>query len=132
MEEFLKEKFLRIAFKLTIGDLVDSQIMQLFPVDFARALCKTFDKNVPDPVVEKTKPQVETGQPIQQQQQMQQPQMQMQQPQMQMQQPQMQQQFMQQQTGQQIFGQDVNVQPAQFQPFSNDLLAVTRKKISTL
>ena len=38
--EFLKNDFVKNSFKMTIGDLVDSEMMQLFPVDFARFLCK--------------------------------------------------------------------------------------------
>ncbi len=32
------EKIVRIAFKMVVGDLIDSEIMQLLPVDFAKAL----------------------------------------------------------------------------------------------
>ncbi|SHG92840.1 flagellar motor switch phosphatase FliY [Tepidibacter thalassicus] len=32
------EKIVRISFKMTIGDLVDSNIMQLMPIDFAKTL----------------------------------------------------------------------------------------------
>ncbi len=40
--EFLGGTFVKIAFKMQIGDLVDSVIMQLYPVDFARTLFDTF------------------------------------------------------------------------------------------
>ncbi|MCT4507989.1 MAG: flagellar motor switch phosphatase FliY [Tepidibacter sp.] len=38
--KFMKndEKIARISFKMTIGDLVDSNIMQLLPIDFAKSL----------------------------------------------------------------------------------------------
>ncbi len=39
---FLSGTFVKIAFKMQIGDLVDSTIMQLYPVDFARTLYETF------------------------------------------------------------------------------------------
>lgn len=39
--DFLKSSFVKNSFQMTIGDLVDSEMMQLFPVDFARFLCKT-------------------------------------------------------------------------------------------
>lgn len=42
ISEFLSKGFVKNAFKMTIGDLVDSEIMQLFPVDFARNLCNRF------------------------------------------------------------------------------------------
>ena len=35
---FLKGKFVKVSFKMTIGDLVDSEMMQLFPTDFAKNL----------------------------------------------------------------------------------------------
>jgi len=35
---YLKGKFVKVLFKLTIGDLVDSEMMQLFPTDFAKNL----------------------------------------------------------------------------------------------
>ncbi|SEP91816.1 MULTISPECIES: flagellar motor switch phosphatase FliY [Butyrivibrio] len=40
--EFLRGTFVRITFKMQIGDLVDSSIMQLYPVDFAKSLYDTF------------------------------------------------------------------------------------------
>lgn len=39
---FLETTFVKIAFRMTIGDLVDSSIMQLYPLDFARSLYETF------------------------------------------------------------------------------------------
>lgn len=39
---FLDKTFVKIAFRMQIGDLVDSTIMQLYPVDFARELVSTF------------------------------------------------------------------------------------------
>ena len=43
ISEFLSEGFVRNSFKMTIGDLVDSEIMQLFPVEFAKNLCRRFE-----------------------------------------------------------------------------------------
>ena len=40
--EFLRGKFVRIAFRMQIGDLVDSTIMQLYPLDFAKELYHHF------------------------------------------------------------------------------------------
>lgn len=42
LSEFLKYNFVKISFKMTIGDLVDSTIMQLFPVEFCKTLCNKF------------------------------------------------------------------------------------------
>ncbi len=96
---FLNGSFVMVAFKMTIGELVDSEIMQLYPIEFARELLKMFGVGEtqdttpePQPAVDNTQQQAQA----QPQQQMQQPQMdmqqaQMQQPQMNMQQPQMQQ-----------------------------------------
>lgn len=43
---FLKGKFVKVSFKMTIGDLVDSEMMQLFPTDFAKNLYQMFAGNV--------------------------------------------------------------------------------------
>ncbi len=42
---FLADVFVKIAFRMQIDDLVDSTIMQLYPIDFAKELCSTFLKN---------------------------------------------------------------------------------------
>lgn len=39
---FLGGTFVKINFRMKIGDLVDSTIMQLYPCDFAKYLCDTF------------------------------------------------------------------------------------------
>ena len=39
---FLGGTFVKIAFRMQIGDLIDSTIMQLYPCDFARYLCNAF------------------------------------------------------------------------------------------
>lgn len=36
------ENFVKIAFKMTIGDLIDSTMVQLYPVQFAREMCEKF------------------------------------------------------------------------------------------
>ena len=47
---FLAETFVKIAFRMQIGDLVDSTIMQLYPIDFARSLYETFmSQQEPEP-----------------------------------------------------------------------------------
>ncbi|WP_026520732.1 flagellar motor switch phosphatase FliY [Butyrivibrio sp. VCB2001] len=39
--EFLTGTFVKISFKMQVGDLVDSTLMQLYPIDFAKALKDT-------------------------------------------------------------------------------------------
>lgn len=42
IDPFLQGNFVKISFKMQIGDLVDSSIMQLYPIDFAKSLFDTF------------------------------------------------------------------------------------------
>lgn len=42
ISDFLQDGFVIVSFRMEIGDLVDSQIMQLYPFDFARNLFKKF------------------------------------------------------------------------------------------
>jgi len=42
ISSFLGGTFVKIAFSMQIGDLVDSMIMQLYPIEFAKKLVKTF------------------------------------------------------------------------------------------
>ncbi len=118
---FLEDQIIQVAFDMKIGDLVDSQIMQLYPFDFARELYNRFigDKEssapestaapAPEPAAPAPAQQPAMGAAPQAAPQMQ-PQMgvpQMMDPSMmQMQQPYM------------MPVQNVNVQPAQFQPFN--------------
>ena len=69
MGEFLKGKFVKIAFRMQIGELVDSTILQLYPIDFAKELVATFLGGTPqaEPVAEPVvapyePPKVETPQ----------------------------------------------------------------------
>ncbi|NBJ93504.1 flagellar motor switch phosphatase FliY [Parablautia muri] len=49
IDPFLKGKFVKISFRMQVGDLVDSSIMQLYPIDFAKSLYDTFAvSNTPD------------------------------------------------------------------------------------
>ncbi len=146
---FLNGSFVMVAFKMTIGELVDSEIMQLYPIEFARELIKMFGVGETPEATPEQQPAVDnTQQQAQPQMQMQQPQMQMQQPQMQMQQPQM---DMQQGQMQMPYGyapqmppygyaqqmppygymppqQNVNVQSASFQPFAGDINALSQQE----
>ena len=104
--------FVQVSFKMKIGDLVDSEIMQLYPLDFARMIYERFkmtmDGVVEEPV-EQPAPQPEPApQPQPAAQPAPQPQVQ---PQPAMQQP---------MRGMPMYGmppQDLNIQPAQFQSF---------------
>lgn len=40
IDAFLKSTFVKNSFQMTIGDLVYSEMVQLFPIDFAKMLCK--------------------------------------------------------------------------------------------
>lgn len=65
---FLGSTFVKIAFRMQIGDLVDSSIMQLYPVDFAKKLVDTFIAQqmggaVEEPPAPEPEPQV-TQQPV--------------------------------------------------------------------
>ncbi len=123
IDEFLTGDFIKISFKMEIGDLVDSTIMQLYPISFAKEMCESIKTNMSKDLEEATPPpspapavapQQPQAQPMQAQPMMQQPMMQMD-PSM-MGQPMMQQPMM----GQPMMQQPVNVQQAQFQSFSGD------------
>ena len=133
IDKFLTREFVRITFKMEIGDLVDSEIMQLYPVSFAREMCEGVTRTMeidtksvkeaapakeqtptsapaPQPAQEKTAQQM-MGQPMMGQPMMGQPMM----GQPMMGQPMMGQPMM----GQPMMNQSVNVQPAQFGTFTN-------------
>lgn len=38
------DKFIKIAFRMTIGDLIDSVMVQLYPIQFAEDMCGKFSK----------------------------------------------------------------------------------------
>lgn len=116
--DFLSHNFVRVKFKMTIGDLVDSTIMQLYPLDFAKTLYAKFNgedeqaKPEPKPVEPQRTPDVNVasqptmGQPMMNQSMMGQPMMG---------QPMMNQSMM----NQSMMGQpEVNVQNVQFQAFN--------------
>lgn len=121
---FLGGDFVKIEFRMQIEDLVDSTIMQLYPIDFAKSLYKIFMEQQmgtsaapaqPDPAPQPQSvpaPQPQSDPAPQPQPQpyvppkAEIPQMQQAMPQMQMQMPQMQQ---------------ANIQPAQFQAFNTQM-----------
>lgn len=111
---FLDEEVVQIAFDMKIGDLVDSQIMQLYPFDFARELYKKFIGNSnsaasaaqpveSQPAANSVPQPAPQAAPV--------PQQPVQQPVMNQDMSQMQQPYM-------MPVQNVNVQPAQFQTFN--------------
>lgn len=122
IEEELKdmagETFVQVSFRMEIGDLVDSRIMQLYPIEFAKTIYRQFagsldDQNQEAPTPEPTPvPQPAAAQ------------------EMPMQQPMQQQAVPQQQVQQPMAGampmyavppQDLNIQPAQFQSFAPNM-----------
>ena len=139
IDEFLKNPFVKISFKMEIGDLVNSTIMQLYPISFAKEMCASITQNMekdaaanasvtPQP---ETKPESQpTPQPAPQQTMQSQPMMgQAMQGQPMMGQPMQGQPMMgQPMMSQPMMGQPVNVQPAQFQPFMGDLSAAFQKE----
>lgn len=135
MAGFLSGQFCKVAFRMEIGDLVDSTIMQLYPVEFAKSLYESFISGTLDlsgGAAEEAKPEPEPT-PAPQPQPQQAPQMDMGMPtmqgmpQMDMGMPMMQGMPMQGMPMQGMpmgYGmpmQNVNVQPAQFQPFANNV-----------
>lgn len=126
---FHNNSFVKVFFRMEIGDLVDSSIMQLYPVDLAKELYNKFKSNqeeeVPAPAVKETpapaspQPAAPAPEPVQNTAMYQAPPM-----------------------GQPMMGQpaqgvpynyappvqDVNVQPVQFQPFNAAFNPVTQQE----
>lgn len=129
IDEFLSGTFVKISFRMEIGDLVDSTIMQLYPISFAKEMCESITSNMeadsdsvlseaaaptpaPAPAQAPVQPtaapmgqpmmggQPAMGQPMMNQQMMGGPMM-----------------------GYPMMGQPVNVQPAQFQAFDGNMAA---------
>jgi len=46
IDEFLRNHFVRIAFKMEIGDLVNSEMMQLYPISLAKEMCAAVLNNM--------------------------------------------------------------------------------------
>ena len=138
---FLEGEFVQVSFQMEIGDLIHSQIMQLYPFDFAKDLYKKFtgnsEPNVPVNEIPASSPKptantsstqnvsMQQGQEVMGQQNMGQPMMG---------QPMMGQQNM----GQPMMGQpmpynmpmgtDINVQPVQFQNFNGAINPLTQQE----
>ncbi|MDE6313149.1 MAG: flagellar motor switch phosphatase FliY [Lachnospiraceae bacterium] len=124
---FMSKTFVKVSFRMEIGDLVDSTIMQLYPIDFARKLYDTFISGALEVAgsAEPTPEPAPEPAPVSQEQMMQQaPAMDMGMPMQGMPMQGMPMQGMPMQGMPMGYGmpmQNVNVQPAQFQPFANNL-----------
>ena len=141
IDEFLAGEFLKVSFRLEIGDLIDSDIMQLYPISFAKEMCQTMTEGMGEEnstaadagsAPQQTEPQPQEmpqqAAPMTEQMVMGTPMMSA--PQMAQQMmgvPMMGQQMMsapqmaQPMMGMPQAGQQVNVQPAQFQPFDGNV-----------
>ena len=129
--DFLSGDFVKISFKMTVGDLVDSEIMQLYPVEFCKTLCnklgmggqpsETTGTSEPEPVVSAAPQPQETPtapvspSPTPSQQPVPDVNMNYGMP-------------MQEMPMQGMPMQNINVQQAQFQTFSPDIVAVNQKE----
>ena len=130
IDEFLAGEFVKISFKMEIGDLVDSEIMQLYPVSFAREMCQAIAKNMEMDAEDAQigiadashkAPEPAKAEPSGTAQQQASPQMmnpQMMNPQM----------MNPQMMNPMMYQQPVNVQPAQFTPFSGEFAAQFAKE----
>ncbi len=122
IDQFLTHEFVKISFRMEIGDLVDSEIMQLYPFSFAREMCEGVSKNMEiesntmsEPAAAPAAAPAPAQQPVQNQAAMAQPMM----GQPAMAQPMMGQPMMAQpMMAQPMMAQPVNVQPAQFTAFT--------------
>ncbi|MGN0141341.1 MAG: flagellar motor switch phosphatase FliY [Roseburia sp.] len=132
IDEFLSGEFVRITFKMEIGDVVNSELMQLYPYSFAKEMCRSTAANMEADTEATLKESQASGQPQAApppapQQAVSQPQMTMN-PQAQpmmgqpmMMPPMMGQPMMSQEMSQMYGQQQVNVQPAQFQAFNGSM-----------
>ncbi len=122
--EFLTRQFVKVSFKMEIGDLVNSEIMQLFPFSFAKEMCAGVAKTMEEDVSTTEAAQQTAPQPVPQPAPQAEPQPQMQ--------PMMGQPMMgapmNNMTQQMYTQQPVNVQPAQFQAFAGDFNPVTQQE----
>lgn len=125
LADMIGNLYAQVSFKMVIGDLIDSEIIQLYPIPFARLVYERFKDTMqgeepePDPQPAPAAPQPQAAQPAAPQAAPQQaaqaaPQQAMQQPMMGMQQP-----VGAMPGGMPMYGmpQDLSIQPAQFQSF---------------
>ncbi|MBQ7616355.1 MAG: flagellar motor switch phosphatase FliY [Butyrivibrio sp.] len=120
--EFLTGTFVKISFKMQVGDLVDSTLMQLYPVDFAKTLKDTVitgdasSDAAPEPAPAPAPEPAPAAAPQPMPMQMPDPSMMNAQAMPQMAMPQMQMAMPQMQMAPQMM--NMNIQPAQFQNFA--------------
>lgn len=50
IDEFLASEFVKVSFRLVIGDLIDSDIMQLYPISFAKEMCASVTQSMEEDV----------------------------------------------------------------------------------
>ncbi len=142
IDEFLTKEFVKISFRMEIGDLVDSELMQLYPVSFVKDMCEGVSRNMeidnshikeeaapapkaPEPAATSATMAAAPQQAAMGQQMMGQPMM----GQPMMGQPMMGQPMMgQPMMMPQMMGQPVNVQPAQFQSFAGGVAPVFQQE----
>ena len=116
IDSFLTGEFVKISFRMEIGDLVDSQIMQLYPFSFAREMCSNISKNMEmDVEANASNKNEESNTATDAPQQTVAPRQEQPMTAQQMGQPMMAQPMMAQQP---VMSQPINVQPAQFQAFA--------------
>ncbi len=140
LAEFLSDEFIKVSFRLQIGDLVDSEMMQLYPMEFAKEIMDSFASTKEEVVEETPAPAPSQQAPQQQQQQMPQNQgMPMGQPQPAMgmgnqMPPNMGMDNMMPAGGQQMGGQyrNIEVQQAQFQNFDMDSFVQQKENIDLI
>ena len=136
LPEFLKGKFVKVAFKMLIGDLIDGEIMQLYPFDFAKSLYEVFGVSAekeeePAPAPAPTPAPAPAPAPMPQQPM---PDMSQAYPQQPMMNPYAQPMgyMMPPMMPQQVMGgyspEQMNIQPAAFQPFTGEGLAANQKE----
>lgn len=144
----------KVSFKMVVGEIIDSEIMQLIPIEFAKEMVGNLlksneeealrqqpsqEQQYKEPPQQQLPQQEEYKEPQQQPlqgQQYQQPQQQLSQSQ-QYQRPPQQQTYMHQSGNNNLSGggkvhESVNVQPASFQNFDEDLISFERKNISII
>lgn len=150
-EAFKKDdRLVKIAFKMVIGDLIDSEIMQLLPIEFAKSLVENLidansESEAPVSVHDGNTASTQQAPQVQshpEQQQYQQQQYQQQQPYQQQQYQPQQQQNPQMYQGMGQYGnpphdqgrfrEPVNVQPAQFQAFDDGMISLEKKNIGLI
>ncbi|MCI9080735.1 MAG: flagellar motor switch phosphatase FliY [Lachnospiraceae bacterium] len=130
IDEFLGGQFVKISFLMEIGDLVKSNIMQLYPISFAKEMCSGVSENMEadSSAMANTAPAPQAAPAPQTVPQQAQPMQQQPMPQMQpmMGQPMM---GMPMNDMSQMYAQQpVNVQPAQFQAFAGDFNPITQQE----